>query len=383
MREVVIMAACRTPLGKFGGALKNISAIELGSTVVKAALTRAKVDVNLVDEVIFGNVLGAGLGQNPARQVALKAGLQKNVAATTVNMVCGSGLKAVCLGASLIKAGDADVVVCGGTENMSQAPYLLPQMRFGARMGNKMAIDSLLHDGLQDAFSGEHMGLTAERLATKFKLSRQAQDEFALASQKKAQVAQQTGCFEEEIIPVGDLAADETIRYDTSLEKLAQLKPAFKTDGTVTAGNSSGINDGAAALVLMSKKKAQALGLSYLATIKAYANVGLEPEVMGLGPILAVRKLLAQTGLTLNEFDLVEANEAFSAQAMSVANELGLNLDKVNVNGGSLALGHPLGASGARILVTLLFALKKHQKHLGLATLCVGGGQGVALAVEI
>ena len=382
MSDVVIVSACRSPLGKFGGALKDVSAVELGQSVVKEALARAQIDGQLVDEVIFGNVLAAGLGQNPARQIALKAGLPQKVAATTINMVCGSGLKAVCLGASMIKAGDAQVVVCGGSENMSAAPYLLPSMRFGARLNDSQVIDSLIHDGLQDAFSGEHMGLTAERVAAQFKISRQVQDEFALASQLKAQKAQTTGRFEAEIVPLTQLASDETIRYDTSLEKLAKLKPVFKANGTVTAGNAAGLNDGAAALVLMAKEVAQARGLDYLAEIKAYANVGLDPQVMGLGPIEAVKKLVAQSDLQLADFDLIEANEAFAAQALAVLDQLKLDTSKVNVNGGSLALGHPLGASGARILVTLLYELKRRQANLGLATLCVGGGQGVALAVQ-
>lgn len=382
MSDVVIVSACRSPLGKFGGALKDVSAVELGQSVVKEALARAQIDGELVDEVIFGNVLAAGLGQNPARQIALKAGLPQKVAATTINMVCGSGLKAVCLGASMIKAGDAQVVVCGGSENMSAAPYLLPSMRFGARLNDSQVIDSLIHDGLQDAFSGEHMGLTAERVAAQFKISRQVQDEFALTSQLKAQKAQTTGRFEAEIVPLTQLASDETIRYDTSLEKLAKLKPVFKANGTVTAGNAAGLNDGAAALVLMAKETAQARGLDYLAEIKAYANVGLDPQVMGLGPIEAVKKLVAQSDLQLADFDLIEANEAFAAQALAVLDQLKLDTSKVNVNGGSLALGHPLGASGARILVTLLYELKRRQANLGLATLCVGGGQGVALAVQ-
>ncbi|NME41233.1 acetyl-CoA C-acetyltransferase [Lactobacillus agilis] len=382
MSDVVIVSACRSPLGKFGGALKDVSAVELGQSVVKEALARAQIDGQLVDEVIFGNVLAAGLGQNPARQIALKAGLPQKVAATTINMVCGSGLKAVCLGASMIKAGDAQVVVCGGSENMSAAPYLLPSMRFGARLNDSQVIDSLIHDGLQDAFSGEHMGLTAERVAAQFKISRQVQDEFALTSQLKAQKAQTTGRFEAEIVPLTQLASDETIRYDTSLEKLAKLKPVFKANGTVTAGNAAGLNDGAAALVLMAKETAQARGLDYLAEIKAYANVGLDPQVMGLGPIEAVKKLVAQSDLQLADFDLIEANEAFAAQALAVLDQLKLDTSKVNVNGGSLALGHPLGASGARILVTLLYELKRRQANLGLATLCVGGGQGVALAVQ-
>lgn len=386
MSDVVIVSACRSPLGKFGGALKDVSAVELGQSVVKEALARAQIDGQLVDEVIFGNVLAAGLGQNPARQIALKAGLPQKVAATTINMVCGSGLKAVCLGASMIKAGDAQVVVCGGSENMSTAPYLLPSMRFGARLNDSQVIsqviDSLIHDGLQDAFSGEHMGLTAERVAAQFKISRQVQDEFALTSQLKAQKAQTAGRFEAEIVPLAQLASDETIRYDTSLEKLAKLKPVFKANGTVTAGNAAGLNDGAAALVLMAKDTAQALGLDYLAEIKAYANVGLDPQVMGLGPIEAVKKLLVKSDLQLADFDLIEANEAFAAQALAVLDQLQLDISKVNVNGGSLALGHPLGASGARILVTLLYELKRRQANLGLATLCVGGGQGVALAVE-
>lgn len=382
MSDVVIVSACRSPLGKFGGALKDVSAVELGKIVVKEALARAQIDGELVDEVIFGNVLAAGLGQNPARQIALKAGLPQKVAATTINMVCGSGLKAVCLGASMIKAGDAQVVVCGGSENMSAAPYLLPSMRFGTRLNDSQVIDSLIHDGLQDAFSGEHMGLTAERVAAQFKISRQVQDGFALTSQLKAQKAQTAGRFEAEIVPLAQLASDETIRYDTSLEKLAKLKPVFKTNGTVTAGNAAGLNDGAAALVLMAKEVAQARGLDYLAEIKAYANVGLDPQVMGLGPIEAVKKLLVKSDLQLADFDLIEANEAFAAQALAVLDQLQLDASKVNVNGGSLALGHPLGASGARILVTLLYELKRRQANLGLATLCVGGGQGVALAVE-
>ncbi|GAB6933163.1 acetyl-CoA C-acetyltransferase [Calditerricola satsumensis] len=391
-RDAVIVSAVRTPIGTFNGALSSVSATELGAAVIRAALERAGVAPEQVDEVIMGNVLQAGLGQNPARQAAIKAGLPHDVPAQTVNMVCGSGLKAVHLAAQAIWTGEADVVVAGGMENMSRAPYLLPHARTGYRMGNQTVVDSMIHDGLWCAFNDYHMGITAENLAEEYGITREEQDRFALWSQEKAARAIAAGKFRDEIVPVtvrnrkGEermVDADEHPRPDTTLEKLAKLPPAFKPDGTVTAGNASGINDGAACLVVTSREKAEKLGLTPLAVIRANASAGVDPRVMGIGPVPATRKALAKAGLALEDIDLIEANEAFAAQSLAVAKALGIPEDKLNVNGGAIALGHPIGASGARIMVTLIHEMRRREARYGLATLCIGGGQGVATVVAL
>lgn len=391
MTEVVIVAAVRTPIGSFGGSLKDISAVDLGSLVIKDAIERAGLEPEQVDEVIMGNVLGAGLGQNVARQMSVHAGVPVTVPAFTINKVCGSGLKAVQLAVQAVLCGDAEVVVAGGAENMSQAPYILPNQRWGSRMGNATVVDTMLWDGLTDGFEDYHMGITAENVAEQYGITREDQDSFALQSQKRAVAAVESGRFKEEIIPVeipqrrGEplvFDTDEFPRKDVSLEGLSKLRPAFQKDGSVTAGNSSGINDGAAAVVVMSAEKAKELGVPVLATIKSYASAGLDPKVMGCGPIYASRKALEKAGLTVADLDLVESNEAFAAQACAVAKELNLDLEKVNVNGGAISLGHPIGASGCRILVTLLHEMQKRDAKRGLATLCIGGGMGTALIVE-
>ncbi|WP_018132971.1 acetyl-CoA C-acetyltransferase [Effusibacillus pohliae] len=390
-REAVIVSAVRTAIGSFQGSLAGIPATELGSIVLKKALSRAGVSHEQVDEVIMGNVLQAGLGQNPARQAWIKAGFHESVPAVTINKVCGSGLKAVMLAAQAIKAGDADVILAGGMENMSRAPYLLEGARAGYRMGDGKVVDSMIRDGLWCAFFDYHMGITAENIAEKYGLTRDEQDEFAAWSQQKAEAAIKAGRFRDEIVPVeiptkkGDpliFDQDEFPRAGTTKEVLAKLRPAFKKDGTVTAGNASGINDGAAALLVMSAEKARELGLKPLARIAAYASAGLDPSVMGLGPICATRKVLEKSGLSMNDIDLVEANEAFAAQSLAVGKDLEIPREKLNVNGGAIALGHPIGASGARVLVTLLHELEKRNGKRGLATLCIGGGQGVAMVVE-
>ena len=391
MKEVVIVAAVRTAIGSFGGSLKDISAVELGSLVIKNAIERASLRPEQVDEVIMGNVLGAGLGQNVARQMSVHAGVPVTVPAFTINKVCGSGLKAVQLATQAVLCGDAEVVVAGGAENMSQAPYILPNQRWGSRMGNATVVDTMLQDGLTDGFEDYHMGITAENVAEQYGITREDQDGFALQSQKRAVAAVESGRFKEEIIPVeipqrrGEplvFDTDEFPRKDVSLEGLSKLRPAFQKDGSVTAGNSSGINDGAAAVVVMSAEKAKELGVPVLATIKSYASAGLDPKVMGCGPIYASRKALEKAGLTVADLDLVESNEAFAAQACAVAKELNLDLEKVNVNGGAISLGHPIGASGCRILVTLLHEMQKRDAKRGLVTLCIGGGMGTALIVE-
>ena len=391
-KEIVIASACRTAIGSFGGTLKNTPAVELGATVIKEAVNRAGIKPEQVDEVIFGNVLQASLGQNPARQAALKAGLPETSTAFTVNIVCGSGLKSVALAAGLIQAGDADIIVAGGMENMSLAPYAMPAARWGARMFNTNMVDIMVNDGLWDAFNNYHMGITAENVAEQWGLTREMQDEFALASQQKAEAAIKGGKFKDEIVPVmipqkkGDPVAfdtDEFPRFGATMEALAKLKPAFKKDGgTVTAGNASGINDSAAAVVVMTKEKAEELGIKPLATIVSYATGGVDPKIMGTGPIPASRKAMEKAGLTIKDIDLVEANEAFAAQSLAVAHDLEFDMDKVNVNGGAIALGHPIGASGCRILVTLLYEMQKRDSKYGLATLCIGGGQGQALIVK-
>ena len=392
MGEIVIASACRTAIGTFGGTLKDVPAAELGAIVVKEAVKRAGIKPEMVDEVIFGNVLQAGLGQNIARQVTLKAGLPIETTAMTINIVCGSGLKSVALAANQILAGESEIVVCGGTENMSAAPYAVPSARWGARMNNSKMIDVMVNDGLWDAFNQYHMGITAENVAEKYGITREMQDEFAVASQSKAEAAIKAGKFKDEIVPVvihgkkGDTVfdTDEHPKFGTTIEKVAKLKPAFKRDGgTVTAANASGINDSAAALVVMSKEKADELGIKPLATIVSYATGGVDPSIMGVGPGPAVTKAMARANMTIDDIDLVEANEAFAAQSLAVAQDLKFDMSKVNVNGGAIALGHPIGASGARILVTLLYELQKREDaHTGLATLCIGGGQGQALIVK-
>jgi acetyl-CoA C-acetyltransferase len=391
MKEVVIASAVRTPIGNFGGALAGFSAIDLGALVIKEALKRANIQPEQVDEVIMGNVLQGGLGQNPARQAAIKAGLPVEVPAITINKVCGSGLKAVNLAAQAILAGDADILVVGGMESMSNAPYLLDKARTGYRMGHGKLIDTMISDGLWCAFNDYHMGITAENVAEKHGISREMQDKLAAMSQEKAVKAIEEGRFKNEIVPVmiaqkkGDPIAFDTDEYPkkgSTAEKLGGLKAAFKKEGSVTAGNASGINDGAAALVIMSAEKAKALGVTPLAKIRAYASGGVDPSVMGMGPVPATKKALSRAGLTIKDIDLVEANEAFAAQFLAVGKELAFVEERVNVNGGAIALGHPIGASGARILVTLVHALQQRNAKLGLATLCIGGGQGVATVVE-
>jgi len=390
MREVVILSAVRTPVGSMGGSLAGVSAVELGSIVIKEALKRAQVVPEAVDEVIMGCVLQAGLGQNVARQAALKAGLPIHVPAMTINKVCGSGLKSVSLAAQAIAQGDGEIIVAGGMENMSQAPYLLHKARFGYRMGHGELTDSMIKDGLWCAFNDYHMGITAENIAERWGITREEQDEFAYHSQVKALKAIEENRFAEEIVPVPvrvkkeiiEFKVDEHPRRGTTVEALAKLKPAFKKDGTVTAGNASGINDGAAALVITSREKAEELGVKPLATIAASAAAAVDPAVMGIGPVESTKKALDKAGWQVSDLDLIEANEAFAAQALAVMKDLGLNKEITNVNGGAIALGHPIGASGARILVTLLYEMAKRDAQKGLATLCIGGGQGVSLLVQ-
>ena len=391
-KKVVIASAVRTPVGSYGGSLKSVSAKDLGITAVKEAINRAGIKPEDVDETVFGCVLQAGQGQNIARQVSLGAGIPKEKPAMTLNIVCGSGLRSVSLAAQMIKAGDADVVVAGGTESMSNAPYLLTNERWGARMGDKKVVDEMIKDGLWDAFNDYHMGMTAENIAEKFDLSREEQDELAALSQNRAEKARAEGRFKDEIVPVeitdrkGNVTVvdtDEHIREGVTAEGISKLKPAFKRDGcTVTAANASGLNDGSAALVVMSEEKAKELGVTPLATIVSYATEGVDPAIMGTGPIPTVRKALEKAELTLEDIDLIEANEAFAAQALSVIKELGLNTDIVNVNGGAIAIGHPIGASGARIFTTLLYEMQKRDAKKGIATLCIGGGMGTAIVVE-
>ncbi|MDD5918107.1 MAG: acetyl-CoA C-acetyltransferase [bacterium] len=390
VKEIVLAGACRTALGKFGGSLTNTPAVELGAIVIKEAIRRAGIKPEDVDEVLMGNVLQAGLGQSPARQAAVKAGIPVEVPALTINNVCGSGLKVVNMAAAMIEAGEADVMVVGGMENMSAAPYALPQARFGYRMNDGKFVDVMIKDGLWDAFNDYHMGITAENVAEQYGVTREMQDEFAAWSQQKCEAAQKAGKFDEEIVPVPvkvkkevvEFKVDEFPRQGVTAEGLAKLKPAFKKDGTVTAANASGINDGAAALVIMSAEKAKELGVKPMAKFVAGASAGVDPSIMGVGPVYATRKVLKKAGMELDQIDLFEANEAFAAQSVAVANELGLDKSKVNVNGGAIALGHPIGASGCRILVTLLYELKHSGKKTGLATLCIGGGMGVATIVE-
>lgn len=391
MKEVVIVSACRTPIGSFGGSLKSVSAADLGAITVKEAIKRAGIAPELVEEVVYGNVLQAGLGQNVARQVSIKAGLPVETTAVTINIVCGSGLKTVAMAAQAIKAGDADIIVAGGTENMSAAPYVLPAGRWGARMNNSTMVDAMVNDGLWDAFNQYHMGITAENVAEQWGITREEQDAFAVRSQNLAEAAIKAGKFKEEIVPVeipqkkGDpvvFDTDEYPKFGASIEKMAKLKPAFKKGGTVTAANASGINDGAAALVVMSKDKAQELGLSWLCEIVSYATGGVDPSIMGVGPVASCTKALAKADMTIDDIDLVEANEAFAAQSIAVARDLKFDMDKANVNGGAIALGHPIGDSGARILVTLIHEMIKRDSKTGLATLCIGGGQGQTMIIK-
>jgi len=391
MNNVVIVSATRTAVGKFGGSLKDFNPGQLGSIVLKDALKKAKIEPGNVEEVILGNVLSAGHGQNVARQAAIAAGIPNVVPSYSVNKVCGSGLKSVALGAQSIMLGDADIVLAGGVESMSMTPYALKKNRWGAKMGNDEVVDLMIYDGLWDIFGNYHMGVTAENVAAKFGISREAQDEFSARSQNRTEAAIKAGKFKDEIVPVaipqpkGDpviFDTDEFPRFGTTKEILSKLKPAFKKDGTVTAGNASGINDGAAAVLLMSEGKAKELGITPLATIKGYASCGVPPEIMGMGPVGASRNAVKRAGINLNKLDLVELNEAFASQSLAVTQELGLAPDKVNVNGGAIALGHPIGASGTRILVTLLHELNKRKGTYGLCSLCIGGGQGIAMVVK-
>ncbi|MFR4409669.1 MAG: acetyl-CoA C-acetyltransferase [Clostridium sp.] len=391
MREVVIVSAVRTAIGSFGGSLKDVPSSELGAIVIKEAVNRAGIKPELVEEVVMGNVIQAAQGQNVARQAAVKAGLPVEVPAMTINKVCGSGLRCVALAAQMIKAGDCDVVVAGGMENMSAAPYAVPGARWGQRMGDGKIVDTMIKDALWDAFNNYHMGVTAENIAKEWGLTREMQDEFSLNSQLKAEKAIKEGRFVDEIVPViipqrkGEpkvFAQDEFPRFGSTIEKMAKLKPAFIKDGTVTAANASGINDGAAAFVVMSAEKAAQLGLKPMAKILSYGSKGLDPSIMGYGPFHATKKALEGAGLTVEDMDLIEANEAFAAQSLAVAKDLNFDMNKVNVNGGAIALGHPVGASGARILVTLLHEMQKRDAKKGLATLCIGGGMGTSLVVE-
>ena len=390
--DIVIISATRTAIGKFGGQFSSISAVELGTAAAKSAIQKGNIDPTLIDTVIFGQVLQAGLGQNPARQVALNSGLSHTSTALTVNEVCGSGLKSILLAAQAIRLGDAKIVLAGGMENMSLAPHLLPN-RFSTKNGNCTMIDALFHDGLTDAFSNEAMGITAENLVEKYGFTRQQLDEFAAQSQQKAYQAQQNGAFDKEITPIEitnkktkqvvAIDKDEFIRPETTVESLSSLRPAFKTDGVVTAGNSSGINDGAAALILTTREVANTLNLPILATLTGYAEAGVDPSIMGIGPVPAIEKLIQRTHIPLDKVDLFELNEAFAAQSLAVIKDLNITPEKVNIHGGAIALGHPIGASGARIVVTLIHALQQHQLQTGIASLCVGGGMGVALSLKV
>lgn len=390
MKDVVIVSAVRTAIGAYGKTLKGVPATELGAIVIKEAVKRANIKPEEINEVIFGNVLQAGLGQNPARQAAVKAGLPVEMPAFTINKVCGSGLRSVSLAAQIIKAGDADALVVGGMENMSNAPFLINTARWGQRMGNDELVDEMIRDGLWDAFNDYHMGMTAENVAERWKVTREEQDEFSLLSQQKAERAIKNGEFKDEIVPViiktkkGEIVfeQDEFPRFGNTIEALRKLKPIFKENGTVTAGNASGLNDGAAALVIMSADKAKALGIKPLAKISSYGSAGLDPTIMGYGAFHATKAALDKINLKPEDLDLIEANEAYASQSIAVTRDLKLNMNKVNVNGGAIALGHPIGASGARILVTLLYAMKKRNAKKGLATLCIGGGQGTAIVVE-
>ncbi|GKX29434.1 acetyl-CoA acetyltransferase [Vallitalea longa] len=391
MREVVIVGAARTPIGKFGGGLTKLSAVELGVVAAKAAIERSGVKAELIDEVLIGNVLTAGLGQNTARQIAIGSGIPETTPAITINKVCGSGLRTVSMAAQFIMLGDADIVLAGGAESMSNAPYLINKARWGQRMGNGELVDSMINDGLTDIFNKYHMGITAENIANRWNVTREEQDEFSLNSQLKAEKAQKEDRFQDEIVPVvipqrkGEpivLNKDEFPKHGMTIEKLGKLRPAFDKEGTVTAGNASGINDGASMLVVMAKEKAEELGIKPLVTIKSYASAALDPSIMGYAPVPATKKALEKASMTVDDLDLIEANEAFAAQSIAVLRDLGLDKEKVNVNGGAIALGHPIGASGARILITLIYEMIKRECKTGLATLCIGGGQGTAMIVE-
>ena len=391
MREVVIASAARTPIGSFGGSLKGVPTRQLGAIAIKAAVERAGIKPEQVDEVIMGCVLQGGLGQNVSRQMSLDAGIPTEVPTMTINKVCGSGLRAVELAAQIIKAGDADIVVAGGAENMSATAYAMPAARWGARMNNTQMVDMMVNDGLWDAFNNYHMGITAENVAEQWGITREELDEFAVISQQRAEAAIKEGKFKDEIVPVeipqrkGDpivFDTDEYPKFGASIEKMAKLKPAFKKDGIVTAANASGINDAGAALVVMSKEKADELGIKPLCTIKSYASGGVDPSIMGVGPVPASKKALEKAGLTIEDIDLVEANEAFATQSLAVRKDLGLDPEKTNVNGGAIALGHPIGASGARILISLIYEMQKRDSKYGLATLCIGGGMGCSTIVE-
>ena len=392
MREVVIVSAARTPIGSFGGSLKGIPTRKLGAIAIKEAVKRAGIQGDMVDEVVMGCVLQGGIGQNVARQMTLDAGLPIETPAMTINKVCGSGLRAVELAAQIIKAGDADIIVAGGAENMSATAYAMPAARWGARMNNTQMIDMMVNDGLWDAFNGYHMGITAENVAEQWGITREQLDEFAVISQNRAEAAIKAGKFKDEIVPVeipqkkGDpilFDTDEFPKFGSTMEKVSKLKPAFKKDGIVTAANASGINDAGAAVVVMAKEKAEELGIKPMVTIKSYASAGVDPSIMGVGPIPASEKALKKAGLTIQDMDLVEANEAFAAQSLAVRKDLGLDPEKTNVNGGALALGHPIGASGCRTLITLIYEmLRRDDAKMGLATLCIGGGMGTALIVE-
>ena len=391
MRDVVIVSAARTPIGSFGGTLKDTKAVTLGGIACKGAIERAGIDPAIIDEVLIGNVLQGGLGQNVARQVAFAAGVPKEVPAMTINKVCGSGLRAIGLAASIIKAGDAEVLLAGGTESMSRSNYAMPAARWGARMGDSKIVDMMTNDGLTDAYNNYHMGVTAENICEQWGLTREELDAFAANSQQKAEVAVTSGRFKDEIVPVvisskkGDIVfdTDEYPKFGTTVESLGKLRPAFKKEGgMVTAGNASGINDSAAAVIVMSKEKADELGLTPLCTIKSYASAGVDPKIMGIGPVPASQKALEIAGLTIDDLDLIEANEAFAAQSVAVGKDLGIDPAKLNVNGGAIALGHPIGASGCRIFVTLLHEMMKRDSKYGLATLCIGGGMGTSLIIE-
>ncbi len=391
MKQVVIVSAVRTAIGNFNGSLSTLSAVEMGVAAAQEAIRRSGIEPQEIDEAIVGNILSAGLGQNIARQIALGAGLPNTRPAMTINKLCGSGLRAVSLAAQFVLLGDAEAVLAGGTESMTNAPYLLMKARNGYRMGHGQIIDSMIYDGLTDVFNQYHMGMTAENIAQRWGISREEQDAFALQSQLKASRARSEGRFDEEIVPIQILQGkaeptifkqDEFIREGITLDKLAKLKPAFKPDGTVTAGNASGINDGAAMLIIMSAEKAQAMGLKPMARIISYGNAALDPAIMGYGPVPATRIALKRAGMTIRDIDLIEANEAFAAQSIAVIRDLELDPGKVNVNGGAIALGHPIGASGARILTTLIYEMKRRNAATGLATLCIGGGQGIALIIE-
>ncbi|ANJ69816.1 acetyl-CoA C-acetyltransferase [Latilactobacillus curvatus] len=391
MQEVVIISAKRTPIGKLGGQLASLSAVELGTVAAKAAIEAAGIDPTQIDQAIFGNVLQAGSGQNVARQIALKSGMTQSSTAMTVNEVCGSGLKAIRLAQSAIVMGDADIVLVGGTESMSQAPYLNKQMRFGSKFGDQTMIDSISSEGLNDAFTHQPMGITGENVAAKYGVTREMQDAFALASHQKAAQATQAGWFNEEIVPVTvqqrkatlEVQQDEGIRPTTTIEAMAKLRPAFQQDGTVTPANASGINDGASAMIVMSKEKAAALELVYQATLVGYQEVGADPDYMGYTPVDAIQKLLAQQNQTLADIDLLEINEAFAASSVAVQNGLQVDPAKVNVAGGAIALGHPIGASGTRIMTTLMHQLKRTHQTTGIASLCIGGGLGIAFEIQL